>query len=400
MLNTMIRNTFITALAFAIAACGGGGGGGTKSSTPASSKVALSSSSASSVVASSVASSTLGIKNTAPANLPIGVAIRIGYLGDTTNHAIVEKHFSEIVLENEMKMEYLEPTNNSFTFGTADSYATYANTNGMTFHGHVLVWHSQIPAFMESFSGLPSAYQALLSNHVTKVAAHFSGKVKSWDVVNEALDDGQGVGGGYRDSVHYKNSGNSISFITQAFVDARNADATADLYYADYNIEPNNSKRTTLMKLLGVLKTANAPINGVSFQMHVYQDYPSISDMKSAWKAVVDLGLKVKITELDVAVNNPYSGQNPWFKVTSFTPAAAQNQKVRYCQIIEAYLATVPESKRGGITVWGVRDSETWLLQQNAWMGNPEWPLLFDASGAEKPAVDGVRDALQSKSCM
>jgi endo-1,4-beta-xylanase len=398
MLNSMIRNAFIVVLGCALAACGGGGGGGSKNSTAASSVVAASSKAASSVTPSSVAPTTLGMKEVAPANLPIGVAIRIGYLDETTNSnkAIVEKHFNEIVLENEMKMSYLQPNNNAFSFTTADRYVDYTIANGMGFHGHVLVWHEQVPGFMSGFSGSAAEYKTVLTNHVTGVVTHFVGKVKSWDVVNEALD----VSGGYRtNSVHYIKSGNSIDYIAQAFKDARAADQVADLYYADYSIEANETKTTDLIGLLGVLKTAEAPVTGVSFQMHVYQDYPQISNMKAAWKKVVDLGLKVKITELDVAVNNPYSGQNPWFKVTSFTDTAAQNQKVRYCQIVKAYLDTVPADKRGGITVWGVRDSETWLLQQKAWMGNPEWPLLFDKDGAEKPAVEGVRMALQEQPC-
>jgi endo-1,4-beta-xylanase len=343
------------------------------------------------------------MKEVAPAMLPIGVAIRIGYLGDNTNHAIVEKHFSEIVLENEMKMQYLEPTNNGFHFTDADNYATYASTHNMGFHGHVLVWHNQIPDFMKNFSGSSTEYQALLTNHVTKVAAHFAGKVKSWDVVNEALEDDNNpsVGEGYRNSLHYEKTGNSINYIVQAFKDARNSDAMADLYYADYSIDADGTKTTNLIKLINLLQGANAPISGVSFQMHVNQTYPPISNLKSAWKKVVDLGLKVKLTELDVPLNNGWCGTGNCFTVFDYTPSVAQDHKVRYCQIVEAYLATVPQAQRGGISVWGVRDTESWLLEQADWKAQKrsDWPLLFDGAGAEKPVVDGVRAALQGLPC-
>jgi endo-1,4-beta-xylanase len=402
MLNFIIRNTFIAVLVCAIAACGGGGGGGSKKSTAASSAAAMSSSLASSAVASSVAPSTVGMKAVTPAGLRIGVALKTGYVSTTVNHDIVEKHFNEIVLENDMKMQYLEPSNNVFTFANADKYVDYTIANGMTFHGHVLVWHSQIPDFMKSFSGTPVEYQALLTNHVTRVAAHFAGKMKSWDVVNEALGDS----GVYRtdpESFHYVNTGNSIDFIAQAFKDARAADQMADLYYADYSIEQNGTKTNNLITLLDVLKAADAPVTGVSFQMHINQDFPSISSMKAAWGKIVARNLKVKITELDIPLNNGFCGQTTCpFNVLEFTPIVAQAQSKRYCQVVEAYLAAVPEAQRGGISVWGVRDSESWLLGVANWktQNKADWPLLFDGAGAEKPAVEGVRAALQGQPCI
>ncbi|WP_323816016.1 endo-1,4-beta-xylanase [Cellvibrio sp. NN19] len=382
-----------------------------------SATVTLAASQTSSSAASSVASSSGSVYSANVASLrelaefPIGVAVSntdsqtYNILTNASEQTVVEKHFDQMTAGNIMKMSYLQATQGTFTFTNADAFVDYANENNMDVHGHALVWHSdyQVPTFMKNWSGSAADFITAVETHVTTVVDHFEtkGNVVSWDVVNEALNDNSPSN--FRsDSAFYIKSGNSAIYIEKAFQAARAADANATLYYNDYNIDQNGAKMTKLVEMLTDFQTRNIPIDGVGFQMHVFMDYPSIASISSAMQKVVDKGLKVKITELDIAVNNPYSGSWPGSKITSLTEAAALAQKKRYCQIVKAYLDTVPANLRGGISVWGTTDANTWLTDVYKTQYNNEkiaWPLLFDDNYNDKPALRGFADALENKTC-
>lgn len=382
-----------------------------------SATVTLAASQTSSSAASSVASSSGSVYSANVANLrelaefPIGVAVSntdsptYNILTNASEQTVVEKHFDQMTAGNIMKMSYLQATQGTFTFTNADAFVDYANENNMDVHGHALVWHSdyQVPTFMKNWSGSAADFITAVETHVTTVVDHFEtkGNVVSWDVVNEALNDNSPSN--FRsDSAFYIKSGNSAIYIEKAFQAARAADASATLYYNDYNIDQNGAKMTKLVEMLTDFQARSIPIDGVGFQMHVFMDYPSIASISSAMQKVVDKGLKVKITELDVAVNNPYSGSWPGSKITSLTEAAALAQKKRYCQIVKAYLDTVPANLRGGISVWGTTDANTWLTDVYKTQYNNEkiaWPLLFDDNHNDKPALRGFADALEGVAC-
>jgi endo-1,4-beta-xylanase len=352
------------------------------------------------------------------ADFPIGIAVSntdsptYNVLTNASEKAIVEKHFDQMTAGNIMKMSYLHPNNNTgtisdYSFTNADAFVDYGNTQNMTIHGHALIWHSdyQVPGFMKvaNWTGTSTQFLSALETHVTTIVDHFEtkGNVVSWDVVNEALTDG--TPSNFRtDSAFYVNSGNSAVYIERAFLAARAANATVDLYYNDYNTEGNNAKTTKMMEMITDFQTRSIPIDGVGFQMHVCLRYPSVAAITAAMQKVVAKGLKVKITELDVAVNQPYCDSYPANKISSFTTAVALEQKKRYCDIIKAYRDTVPDNLKGGITVWGTTDANTWLDGLYATQFNNEkisWPLLFDAQYNDKPALRGFADALQSITC-
>ena len=345
---------------------------------------------------------------------PIGVAVgntdspSTNILTNTQEQALVEKHFSQMTAGNIMKMNYLHPRNDTHTladydFTNADEFVDYAKTKGISIHAHTMFWHSdyQVPDFMKNWTGTSAEFLTTVDEHVTTLVNHFavSGNVKSWDVVNEALTDD--TPSDYRKSPFYIASGNSPEFIERAFKAARAANADVELYYNDYSTENNGAKTDMLITMIDDLQAKNTPITGIGFQMHLYLDYPSIANIKAAMQKVVDRNLKVKITELDVSINNPFS--NGW-SVSTATPYDGLAQKKRYCEIVEAYKATVPEELRGGITVWGTTDASTWLnsFYQSQGLTDGEvvsWPLLFTPQYGDKPALRGFADALSGNAC-
>ncbi|MEE1673813.1 endo-1,4-beta-xylanase [Agarivorans aestuarii] len=303
---------------------------------------------------------------------------------------VVIQHFDQITAENIMKSSYLQPTQGNFSFEDADNLVNWALDNGVTVHAHALVWHSQMPDWMINFSG---NWEDMMEAHITTVAQHYAGKVVSWDVVNEAFNDNNDNGyASYRDtdansgghgSPWYRNLGKD--FIPKAFTMARAADASAELYYNDYNIEDDGAKLNSVLRLADELLADDVPINGIGFQMHVNYDWPSAEAIGTSFAKVAAKGLKVKITELDIKMNPNGDRDN-------FTAAMAQQQKERYQEIVAAYFANVPANQRGGISVWGVSDADSWIPN---FTGHNDWPLLFDEQLQQKPAIEGFANALQ-----
>jgi endo-1,4-beta-xylanase len=329
------------------------------------------------------------------ADFPIGMAVNAGNENNsfinsgtsTQQQSVVLPHFDQLTAGNIMKMSYLHPSEDTFTFSQADELVSFAQANGMGIHGHTLIWHSdyQVPDFIKNYNG---DFAAMLKEHVQTIVSHYAGKVASWDVVNEALADDGGVNG-FRNSVFYQKMG--ADYIDQAFINARAAYPDVDLFYNDYSIENGDTKTDNMLSLVDGLLARDVPITGVGFQMHVLIDWPDVSVIEQAMRNVANRGLKVKITELDVRVNNPYNSSAPVY--TSLTDEAASRQEQRYYEIVAAYLRAVPESLRAGITVWGVWDADSWLNTADS----PDWPLLFDDNFQAKPALQGFADGLTSQ---
>ncbi len=349
------------------------------------------------------------------ADFPIGVSVD-GPAGmpSQEERSVVEQHFNQITAGNIMKMSYLHNEWEKYTHDNAEALVEYAADNNMTMHGHALVWHScyQVPAWAREFDGTEEQFLDQVREHARSVASYYDtkypGTIVSWDVVNEAFKDD----GNYRDAVADcdDNGEGSVfgyhargpEFIKASFEGAHAGAPNAELYYNDFSLVPNHEKLNGgngapgVLGMLDGFDERGVPIDGVGFQMHIYIDWPSINDIRQSFKKVADRNLKVKVTELDVAAYNPYGGQS----FVPYTQELADQQKQRYCEIMEAYMddTIVPPHLRGGFTVWGVSDADTWLTGIPNFNGNP-WPLLFDVNLEPKPAIMGVANALRGRSC-
>ncbi|WP_181445384.1 endo-1,4-beta-xylanase, partial [Micromonospora endophytica] len=307
--------------------------------------------------AANAAASTLGAA-AAQSGRYFGAATSSFMFSNTQHTTILNREFNSIVAENEMKWDATEPQQNVFNFTGADRLVAHARANGMSVRGHALVWHSQQPGWAQNMSG--TALRNAMINHVTRVATHFRGQIHSWDVVNEAFADGGS--GGRRDS-NLQRTGND--WIEVAFRTAKAADPNAKLCYNDYNTDGINAKSTGIYNMVRDFKSRGVPIDCVGFQSHLGTTLAS--DYQANLQRFADLGVDVQITELDVA--------------------QGANQASIYERVTRACLAV---ARCNGITVWGVRDNDSWRRGEN--------PLLFDANGNKKPAYTSVLNALNSVS--
>nr|WSW48851.1 endo-1,4-beta-xylanase [Streptomyces sp. NBC_01001] len=309
-------------------------------------------------LASHAAENTLG-GAAAQSGRYFGTAVASGRLGDSAYTTIAGREFNMVTPENEMKIDATEPQQGQFNFAAGDRVYNWAVQNGKQVRGHTLAWHSQQPGWMQNLSG--SALRQAMTNHINGVMAHYKGKLVQWDVVNEAFADGSS--GARRDS-NLQRSGND--WIEVAFRTARAADPSAKLCYNDYNVENWTWAKTQAMyAMVRDFKQRGVPIDCVGFQSHFNNDSPYNSNFRTTLQSFAALGVDVAVTELDIQ------------------GASATT----YANVTNDCLA-VPRCM--GITVWGVRDTDSWRSEQS--------PLLFDGSGNKKPAYTSVLGALNAGS--
>lgn len=329
----------------------------------------------------------------------VGAALNEAHItGRNTNGvALIKTHFNSITAENALKWQRIHPEPGVYEFELADRFVEFGEQNGMFIVGHTLVWHHQTPRWVfQGEQGARVDRETLLERmreHIHTVVGRYKGRIKGWDVVNEALDEN----GNLRNSPWLRIIGED--FIAKAFEFAHEADPDAELYYNDFSLE-NKPKRDGAVALIKKLKAQGVPITGVGLQGHYTMDWPSKKQLADTIRAFSKLGVKVMITELDVDVLPRPDRQrgadltlryevdpklNPY---TSGLPDSAQKALAkRYADIFDVLVKHRQAVSR--VTFWGVTDRDSWL---NYWPmpGRTNHPLLFDRNYQPKPAYYAV----------
>ncbi len=305
--------------------------------------------------------------------------------------ALMAKQFSILTPENELKPDSVldVQASKSLVHNTGDQAAvavhfdaakgvlSFAKANGLKVHGHVLVWHSQTPE--EFFHEGYDRSKPLLSREVmlgrlenyikevlTQTEEMYPGVIVSWDVVNEAIDDG--TNWLRKTSPWTRTIGED--HVARAFEFARKYAAEGVLlYYNDYNT-PVPAKLAGITKLLKQLM-AEGNIDGYGFQMHYSNGDPSIAQISNAVSQIASLGLKLRVSELDIGAGTSES--------------ALMQQKARYKEIMQLMLQYADQTE--AVQVWGLTDNMSWRTGQ--------YPLLFDNNRNPKPAFYGVLEAVE-----
>lgn len=305
---------------------------------------------------------------------PMGASVSISLMKNNISYnGIVTKEFGSITAENAMKFAALHPSENTYNWVDADYLVSYAVANNKRIHGHNLNWHQSLPTWVTNFSGDSLQWENLLKSHIQNVVTHFKGKVTSWDVVNEYFNSD----GTVRNSIWVTKLG--PDYIARCFQYANQADPAALLFYNDFGQEDYVAKRNAIAKLISSFQARGIPIHGIGLQFHIKYNE---SDANIA--ATIDFakatGLKVHVSELDVAVN---VNKTPGFVLTS---AMATLQAEKYKYVVMAY-NTLPKAQQYGITTWNVGDADSWIP---AFQGAPDFPLPFDENYKRKPAYKSI----------
>ena len=305
---------------------------------------------------------------------PIGASVGFSLLKNNTQYSgLVSKEYNSITSENAMKFVALHPAQNTYTWSDADYLVTYAQANNKRLHAHTLNWYQALPGWVTNFTGDSTAWENMLKDHIQTVVTHFKGKVTSWDVVNEAINDD----GTIRNSIWVQHLG--ADYVARCFQYAHAADPDALLFYNDYGHEYSTAKRTAIINMLASFKTRGIPIHGIGLQFHLTLGGTD-ANIAAAINAAAATGLKVHISELDIRLNSSKSQTFP------FTTSLATQQSDKYQFVVKTYKA-IPATQQYGITTWNVTDGDSWIP---LWQGAPDYPLPFDANYQRKAAYRGI----------
>ena len=343
--------------------------------------------------------------------------------------ALVKRHFNQITAENDMKWQLIHPREgkDGYDFTGSDALVAFGLSNRMEVVGHTLVWHSQTPNWVFAgtnpppvvtnapptpapnagasptngprrrfgpgfgggfgrYDGPRASREELLQrmrDHIHTVVGRYKGKVKVWDVVNEALADG-GPENVMRTSLWSEIIG--PDFIAKAFEYAHEADPDAILRYNDYGLE-NPVKIQKLVTLVRSLQEKKVPIHAIGTQAHLNVSSAGFEQMDRSLTEIAKLGLPIHVTELDI--NSAQGGQRGTGADIAANAATTQgglvsdaDQKLAnaYAGIFRAFVKHRDKVKM--VTLWGVNDAVSWRAAGK--------PLLFDAENQPKPAFDAV----------
>ena len=336
----------------------------------------------------------LSLKDAVGDRFLIGVALntRQTSVEDSLSQNLVKRHFTAIVPENCMKMEEIHPEEDRYDFSKADELVDFGISNGLVVTGHCLIWHSQLaPWFCVDKEGKPVSAEVLkerMKEHIYTVVKRYKGKIRGWDVVNEAIIED----GSYRKSPFYEILGEE--FIPLAFQYAHEADPDAELYYNDYGMDIEG-RRNGVVKLIRTLKERGLRIDAVGMQGHMGMDHPDINEFEKSMMAFAAEGVKVMITEWDmsalptvkqganIADTLAYQAAlNPYTESLPDSVSKVWNTRMKqFFQLFEKHADVITR-----VTAWGLTDNDSWKNDFPI-KGRTDYPLLFDRNYQPKPFV-------------
>jgi endo-1,4-beta-xylanase len=316
----------------------------------------------------SAAATTWSVQARGPVQLGAAVNDAMLRSGDPRYVRTLLAHYRSVTPEYEMEMSQLEPARGRFAFGRADDIVAFAARHGMPVRGHTLVWDEMIPGWVRHREWTPEGLRRVLHRYIATVVRHYRGRVEEWDVVNEPLT----ADGRLRRSLWERVIG--PRYIELAFRWAHRANPHAALFLNEYGAEWSDPKERALHRLVARLRREHVPVTGVGFQAHLRLDaHPPQAELTGVLRSFAALGVRLEVTELDVA-------------------AAGRGSLARRLQIeagayraVAASCRAVPACTR--VTTWGVTDAASWL-------GARERGLPFDTAYRPKPAWWALRAAI------
>jgi len=345
---------------------------------------------------------TPSLRRAAAAQFEIGVGISDRIPQRTNDWPLLTAQFNTVTPENCMKPVAVQPAEGAFNFATADAFVDFATRQKLKLVGHCLVWakDDRTPTWFYRDGQQPASRELLLvrmRQYIETVVGRYRGRIATWDVVNEALDDGTNY---LRPSGWEQVCGEE--FIAKAFEYAHAADPAALLVYNDYNTELP-AKRAKMIRLIRSLRAKNVPLHAIGLQGHYELDRVPLADLEATLLAMRELGVKVVVSELDIDVIprskwwadggkyraelaqlNPYRDGCP--------PEILQRQAEQYSQLFQLFRKYADVIAR--VSFWNLHDGQSWL-NDFPWQ-RVNYPLLFDRNGQPKPAFEAVIKVLSS----
>lgn len=316
------------------------------------------------------------------AKMLFGSAVWADHLRDDRRYReTLAKECGILTPEVALNWEILEPEQGRFDFAGADSIANFAKATGKTIHGHSLIWHLGIPGWGAQALNDQRDW-AIVRRFISSVMPRYGAVTRSWDVVNEAIEPGDGRDDGLRKSPYLNAFG--PDYVRRAFEDARIAAPQATLFLNDYGLEydfpEEEARRRAVLRLLERLKRSGAPIGGLGIQGHLdLSKQARFNDriLADFLNDVGNLGLQVRISELDV------KEEDRSLSVEQRDQAVADAAR-RFLDVALANRVV------GSVTCWGITDRYSWLNTP----GTINRGLPYDQDFAPKPLYAAIKSSL------
>ncbi|MEI8311817.1 MAG: endo-1,4-beta-xylanase [Verrucomicrobiota bacterium] len=311
---------------------------------------------------------------------------------------LLRHHASSVSCENSLKARALRPAADKWNWEKADAWVDWATSLGLDPVGHTLVWCYRMPEWLldQIKLGKLTKAEALRwqDEHIRSVLGRYEDRIRTWDVVNEALSDAPASD----DTLLRSDPWSDLcgeDYIIEAFRSARAAAPNARLIYNDYNLEMP-AKRARLFRLLRRLEAEGCRPDAIGIQCHGNLEAPTIADLQAAIVEIHAAGYPVHITELDVSVYSWKAGAN--LQIRAYDARTDEGYAVlpdeiqqrlagRYRDLFSVFLRHA--DKIGRVSFWNIDDGNTWLRNWPV-RGRLNYPLLFDAQQRPKPAFDSV----------
>lgn len=278
----------------------------------------------------------------------------------------------------------IETARGKYDFSEPDYWVKWAETHPVRLHGHCLVYQGAAPEWILNFKGTTTEFEQIIKEHVQTVVGRYKGKIKSWDVVNELINDKDGTMFLRTFRKLYPNDEAYLSFVKRCFQWAHEADPDALLFYNDYGFEIAPEKVSGIIRMVDEFRRSGVPIHGIGTQMHISIKTPN-AGIRNSLQRLAATGLLIHVSELDVMIN-PDNSPN-----LVFTSKLLDAQRDKFQAVAEAYKQLVPRQQQHGITVWDLSDADSWIVVMKK---QRDQPSMFDSSYDKKPAFYGLMRGL------
>ena len=268
---------------------------------------------------------------------------------DATLRRTFDRQCGIVVPEWEMKWGTIEGTRGTRNYTGADRVVSFAASHGLACRGHAAIWYRNLPKWVEP--AMKTQGEAVIVAHIRDLMDHYKGKIKSWDIVNEAIEPKDGLADSLRNSPFLRQLG--ADYIGRSFTIAAEADPSIQGFYNEYGLYHNDStdqaRRTATLALLQKLKQQGVPIYGLGIQGHLDLGRPFDPSVFAGFlRDVSGLGLKILITELDIDDR-------------SLTQTISERDRL-VANMATAFLTTaLYERAVEGVITWGLSDKYSWL---------------------------------------
>jgi len=270
----------------------------------------------------------------------------------------------------------------SADFSAPDRLYAFARAHNMAMRGHALIYDQMTPAW---FNGSVENPRTVMEKHIREKAAHFKGRLHSWDVVNEVINPNSSRKDGLVENVFLKLCGDD--YIERAFTISAEADPATLRVFSDAASEGGGDfltrKRALTLDYLNRLVSKKIPVQYIGIHGHLHTNFDA-NAFDTFLSDCTSLGLKIMVTELDVFDTNMPANQT------------ARDEQV--AALTKAFLdVALSHKETKAILCWGLADRYSWVAKFAPRPdGLPVRSLPFDAELKPKPMVSAIAAAIKN----